>query len=268
MKPRLYKKGIVFAILVVLIGAVVIPSISGNDLTKSNNIIKSQPAPEVLFYDDFNDNTKDMTKWTEEYSEGTWWEQNQQTEFRIYETDGSWHYQGITSKAIPVSIEEPLVVECIMDTYINSNGGFVGQVHFKLVDANDENNWIRVYYRRDVNEIFVQDSVETLMSIGTNDEFRFKVTVTIEEDKYKVEVGPYTTGWVSQSVFPTEFGLKMKLYIRQGGSTPGLWWIAGFDDVIVNGKKRSKNAYYEFDLPRFLNNFPLLQKLLMQLLGL
>jgi hypothetical protein len=268
MKPKLYKKSIVFAILVILIGAVAIPSISGNNINKINNIVKSQPAPEVLFYDDFNDNTKDMTKWTEEYTEGTWWEQNQQTEFHIYETTGTWHYQGITSKAIPVSIEEPLVVECIMDTYIDSNGGYVGQVHFRLVDANDENNWIRVYYRRDTNQIFVQDSVETLMDIGTNDEFRFKVTITIEADKYLVEVGPYTSGWISQSVFPTEFGLKMKLYIRQAGSTPGLWWIAGFDDVAVNGKKRSKTADYEINLPRFLNNFPILQKLLLQLLGL
>ena len=155
-----------------------------------------------------------------------------------------------------------------MDTYIDGNGGFVGQIHFMLVDANDENNWIRVYYRRDVNEIFVQDSVETLMSIGTNDEFRFKVTVTIQADQYMVEVGPYISGWIAQSVFPSEFGLKMKLYIRQAGSYPSHWWIAGFDDVAVNGKKRSKNADYEIDLPRFLNNFPILQKFLLQLLGL
>jgi hypothetical protein len=83
-----------------------------------------------------------------------------------------------------------------------------------------------------------------------------------------VEVGPYTTGWVAQSVFPSEFGLKMKLYIRQAGDYPSIYWIAGFDDVAVNGKKRSKTADYEINLPRFLNNFPILQKLLMQLLGL
>jgi hypothetical protein len=266
MKPRLYKKSIVFAILVILIGAVAIPSISGNNINE--NIVKPQPAPEVLFYDDFNDNSKDMKLWTEEYTDGTWWEQNQQTEFRIYESGGSWGYQGITSKSIPVSIEEPLVIECIMDTYVDGNGGFVGQIHFKLVDANDDDNWIDVYYRRDNNQIFVSDSVETLMSIGTIDEFRFKVTITIQEDKYMVEVGPYITGWISQTVFPSEFGLKLKLYIRQAGDYPYLWWIAGFDDVVVNGKKRSKNAYNEIDIPRFLNNFPILQKLLMQLLGL
>ena len=52
MKHRLYKKSIVFAILVVLIGAVAIPSISGNNINE--NIVKPQPAPEVLFYDDFS----------------------------------------------------------------------------------------------------------------------------------------------------------------------------------------------------------------------
>jgi hypothetical protein len=268
MKPKLYKKSIVFAILVVLIGAAAIPSISGNDLTKSNNIVKPQPAPESLFFDDFNDNTKDMTKWTEEFTDGSWWEDNQQAEFRIYEPGGGWDFEGITSIGIPVSLDEPLVIECIMDTYINSNGGFVGQPHFKVVDANNEDNYIDVYYKRDINEIRVRDSDGPEIILGKNDEFRFEVTITIESDKYKVEVGPYTSGWQVNDFFPSEFSLKVKIYLAQAGDYPSIWWIAGFDDVAVNGKRRSKNAYNDIDIPRFLNNFPILQKLLMQLLGL
>jgi hypothetical protein len=174
MKPKLYKKSIVFAILVVLIGAAAIPSISGNNINKNENKVQPQPAPESLFFDDFNDNTKDMTKWTEEFTDGSWWEDNQQTEFRIYESH-SWSYEGISSIGIPVSLEEPLVIECIMDTYINSNGGFVGQPHFKVVDGNNEDNFIDVYYKRDINEIRVRDSDGPEIILGKNDEFRFEV---------------------------------------------------------------------------------------------
>jgi hypothetical protein len=60
----------------------------------------------------------------------------------------------------------------------------------------------------------------------------------------------------------------VKIYLKQAGDYTSIWWIAGFDDVAVNGKRRSKNAYNDIDIPRFLNNFPILQKLLLQLLGL
>jgi hypothetical protein len=246
MKHKFYKKSIVFAILVVLIGAVAIPSISGNDLTKSNNIVKPLSRGDVLFSDDFNDNTKDMDKWTESDSQGTWWEKNQQTEFRLYESGGTNRKEGIMSVGIPVTLDDdPLIVECIMDTFIDNYPDtwyqYIGQPHIRVLDSIDDNNFIDVYYRRDVNQIYVLDSGGTQMSIGSSDEFRFKVTITIYPDEYMVEVGPYTSGTISKTIFPSESTIHVNPYIKLAGDYPSFWWIAGFDDVVVSKGEGSQD---------------------------
>ena len=239
MKPRLYKKSIVFTILVVLIGAAAIPNISGNNITNSKNIVKPLSRGDVLFSDDFNDNTKDTTKWTESHSQGTWWERNGQTEFRLYESGGPNHRQGIISIGIPVTIDDdPIIVECIMDTFVDNYPDpwyqWIGQPRFLVVDSDDGTNYIEVYYRRDVNQIYVLECGESQMSIGSTDEFRFKVTITIYIDKYMVEVGPYTSGWIEKTIFPSECTIQVRLLIKLAGDYPSFWWMAGFDDVVVS----------------------------------
>jgi hypothetical protein len=245
MKPGLYKNSIIFVILVVLIGAVVIPSISGNKINKNENIVKPLSRGDVLFSDDFNDNTKDMTKWTEEFTAGTWWERNQQTEFRIYETQ-SWSYEGITSIGIPVTLDDdPVIVECIMDTFIDNYPDpwyqQVGRTHLRVVDGDDENNFIDVYYSRNYNQIYVRNGDGFQISIGTTDEFRYKVTITIYPDEYMVEVGPYTSGTISKTIFPSECTLKVKIFLAQAGDYSSFWWIAGFDDVVVSKGEGSQD---------------------------
>ena len=62
-----------------------------------------------------------MTKWSEQYYEGTWWERNQQAEFRLYEPGhSSYDAEGMESIGIPVTLDEPLVIECIMYTFIDN----------------------------------------------------------------------------------------------------------------------------------------------------
>ena len=63
-------KKTIFIIMFLLIGACVIPTINGVNLTSSsvNNLEKGRG---VIFSDDFNDNIKDLTKWTETLTNGT-----------------------------------------------------------------------------------------------------------------------------------------------------------------------------------------------------
>jgi hypothetical protein len=236
---NLLKKGLVIGIIILFIGAVVVPSISGNNITKPETIIKPQLTREVLFSDDFNDNSKDYAKWTTVFNDGTWWERNQQTEFRLYETGGESDKEGIISTDIPVTLDDdPLVLECIMATLIDNYPDpyyqYIGSIRFMVIDSNDGTNYIQVVYYRVTNELQIFDCGGPEMTIGIIDDFRFKVTITIHIDRYMVEVGPYTSGWISKTIFSSECTMNVQLWLKLAGDFPYFWWIGGFDDVVVS----------------------------------
>ena len=234
MKKNILKKIIVIGLMLALIN--IIPSISGTTISKTNN--NNPIAEEVIFSDNFNDNSKDYTKWTELFNEGEWWERNGQTEFRVYEQDGSWHREGIETIDIPIEEMEynQLTIEAIMDTYVDSHGAnYVGQPHMRVVDSSDPDNaYIDVYFRRDNGKVIVADSSGASKTIGYSDEFRDYVTITIESDRYEVEVGEHNSEWIERTIFPSEFDLRLRIYIQLAGDFPDLWWMAGFDEVVIS----------------------------------
>ena len=235
MKISILKKVIVIGLMLALIN--IVPSISGTTINKTNHHYPI--TEEVIFSDDFNDNTKDFTNWTELYDEGEWWERNQQTEFRVYEGLTSFNKEGIESIDIPISFDNNrYTIECVMDTFVdnypNQNAQYVGQSHIGVVDSSDpDNTFIDVYYRRDNNKIIVSDSSGTLKTIGTSDEFRHDVIITLESERYNVEVGSYDSGWISESIFSSEFDLNLQLYIKLSGDFSSYWWMAAFDEVYI-----------------------------------
>ena len=233
MNKGILKKILVLGLMLALIN--IVPSICGNTINKTNN--NNPIAKEVLFSDDFNDNSKDFGKWTELFNEGEWWERNGQTEFRLYEYDGHWRKQGIETIDIPVTMEyNQLTIEAIMDTYIDSHGAnYVGQPHMRVVDSSDPDNaYIDVYFRRDNGKVIVADSSGALKTIGYSDEFRDFVTIKIESDGYQVDVGELSSDWISRTIFPSEFDLRFRIYIQLAGDYPDLWWMAGFDEVEIS----------------------------------
>ena len=272
MEKNLLRKGLAIAIVLMLVG--IIPSIGAKTTTTINETTQFQPINnDVIFSDDFNDNTKDLDKWTEIYTGGEWFEQNYQVEFRKYEVSSS-NKEGIESSIIPVTIVDvPLKIECIMDTFIDNWPDpffqWVGRTHIRVVDAEDpDNHSIDVYYRRNYDQIKVEDSSGTDMILASTDEFRSKVTITINKDGYSVEVGSYTSGFIPVPIFPEKFKVKLILYIFLSGDYSNYWWSGGFDDVIITGKKsdsRSLNNYHtvENNIPR---NIGLLQRLILKFL--
>jgi hypothetical protein len=267
MKNKLYKKALVFGIFIILIGTIIIPSISGNNITKSETYIKPQTTGEVLFFDDFNDNKKDYTKWTEIFNDGSWyeiWRQtefyvkapepdsfpegiisasiNQKTDFNNDESRSKTHYQGIRSTGIPViQNDDPLIVKFIMDTYIAGESRFNGG-HFYFMASNDnQSNFISIKYLRESNQIIVNDSAGTTKVIGTSGDYRYRTTITIHLDKYRVEVGHFTSEWINQTIFPTEFTMKLKFWLKISGQSDENWFRAGFDGVVVEKVKGGLN---------------------------
>ena len=261
-KGILLSKTLVIGVFILFVGAVIVPCIS------SDILINNYQG--ILFEDDFNDNTKDINKWTELYNDGDWWERNHQAEFRCYETIPT-SYEGIESIGIPVTIKKvPLRIECIMDTFIDNypNPYYqdVGKIYLRVVDADDpDNHYIVVFYQRYYDDIRVVDSSGTNIILGLTNEFRSKVTITINKDGYTVDVGPYTSGFIPETIFSEEFTVKLRLYIFLNGDYPNYWWIGGFDDVIITGKKsnpRNREIILSSFLVRYLERLPLLERLL------
>jgi hypothetical protein len=276
MQNNYLRKGLAICLVLMLVG--IIPTIGAKTSSPTiNKTIQKNPINKgVIFSDDFNDNLKDMTKWTEIYTGGEWYERNYQLEFKKYESSSD-AKEGIESIAIPVTIKKvPLIVECIMDTFIDNYPDpffqYIGRVLVRVVDADDpDNHFIEVFYRRDLDQIIVKDSSGTNMIIGGSDEFRFKVTITINKEGYVVDVGPYTSGLIPAIIFFEKFNVKIRLYQFLSGDYSNYWWIGGFDDVVMTGK-RSDPRTLESNIPRdigalqrlilkFLENRPFLRHL-------
>ena len=121
MEKRFLKKGIVVAIIVLFVGASVFPSISGNIANENidvNSNVKDKNAGsrDILFEDNFNDNIKDYSKWSESGS-GIWYEQNQRTEIYLSSTGPAVGHT-VESISIPVTITQT-------ESIINSIEGFL-----------------------------------------------------------------------------------------------------------------------------------------------
>jgi hypothetical protein len=267
MIDKLYKKGLVFGIFIILIGTIVIPSVSGNNITKSETYIKPQPTGEVLFFDDFNDNKKDYTKWTEIFNDGSWYETrrqtefyvrapepdsypegiisasiNQQTDFNFDESGTKIHYQGIKSTCIPViQNDDPLIIRCIMDTCIACESRFNGGHFYYMVSNDNQSNFISLKYLRESNQIILNDSAGTTKIIGTSGDYRYKTTITLHSDRYRVEVGHFTSEWINQTIFPSEFTMRLKFWLKISGQSDDNWFRAGFDSVVVEKEKGGSN---------------------------
>jgi hypothetical protein len=258
----LYNKSIFFAILVVLIGAVAIPSISGNNITNSKNTVKSQPAGEVLFYDDFNDNEKDFTKWKEYYTDGFWTESNQRCEFMVWEPGyGGRNKEGIESNEFiaPLSEDTPLVVKWDIITDIYSTN-WAGKIFLEITDGV---NWLWArFHRFQLATHFMDSNDETYTYLSTyKSNGYWSNEIQIFSDRYIVKMGGDSSGTIYDSLFTPNSPLRIHIYIICAGEKPWLFQRSGFDNVIVSIGNPGSNSEKKMDL--YLEQFPILQQFLL-----
>ena len=228
-KNNVFKKGIVIGLLILFVGASVVPSISGTNIGENRG---------VLFEDDFNDNTKDLSKWSEIYNDGFWWEINERTEFYLSST-GNPISEGIESINVPVSISQDLitVVSVDMITNINSIVGD-GQVYFK-VDAGA--NWVEAIYDRSNDQLKFKDSNDGDWTvIGNRGDGTWTNVVKIYSDRYRVQISGFTSGWVSDSLFSSSSQLKMILYAELDASS-GDFIKLGYDNAKIENENFAPN---------------------------
>ena len=189
----------------------------------------------IVFSDDFNDNIKNLSKWTELYSSGTWDETQMQTEFQLSESGGGERYEGIESTPISVSLNpnKPIFISAEMLSDIaHASGQWVGYVWIEITDGTQ---WLRAGYQRSGDMLFYYDSIDETWQILTTSrsEGIWGNQIMLCSDKYSIRMDSYGSGWVHRTLFAQDVPLKLRIFIQLGGDYPDLWWRAGFDTVTV-----------------------------------
>jgi hypothetical protein len=189
----------------------------------------------IVFSDDFNDNIKNLSKWTEIYTSGTWDETQMRTEFQISESGGGERYEGIESIPlfVPLSPNKPILISAEMLSDIaHESGQWVGYVWIEITDGTQ---WLRAGYQRSGDMLFYYDSIdETWQTLTTSrSEGIWENQIMLCSDKYSIHMDSYGSGWVHRTLFAQNVPLKLRIFIQLGGDYPELWWRAGFDTVNV-----------------------------------
>jgi len=228
-------------LILALVGLFVAESIvSVISSKKIENVSSSSFENVIVFNDNFNDNNKDDTKWTEIYNEGEWWERNQRAEFRLYE--GGNTREGIESSEFTVSLSTTqsviFTVDMISDIDHYESWQFVGGLCMEITDGT---NYIKATFGRHEDELKFRDSNDDTYTILKDfildHEGEWSNTIQVFSNKYMVEMDGKESGWIHDSIFSDNPTLTVRIYIELSGDYEDFWWIAGFDNVVVEGQE-------------------------------
>ncbi len=241
------KNKIIGILVCMLLLLTTLPSVYGSIVKKEirvkvSSVVYETTYGDILFFDDFNDNKKDLDKWEEIISgSGTWRETNGRTELILEESGGTGtRHEGINSKS-PISAmiggdepwENKLTITWTMYPDIGSTSR-EGEVTFKIYSKDKSNNQIIMEYDRSAGVARYSDSHGNGDEwIGGDEPWENKLEIFV--DKYIVTMNS-NTATVQDSIFEdgvTNFGIQ--LYIELAGSTRDLYQNSAFDDIVVEG---------------------------------
>jgi len=225
------KRIAILVILIMIIGVYVPPAHS------SHVFEKGMDGEEVIFKDDFNDNSKDYSKWEEIYTDGTWEEKNGRAEFKLNEPGYGTAYEGIESIQFSVFLNPltPLNISWDIVTDIGSTG-WAGRIYLEVTDGT---NWIRaIYHRYREATMFMDSNDEKERYINEyKPEGKWHNLMQIYSDRYIIQMGGDSTGEIKDAIFPPDAKLRIRIYIANSGSQPQLYMKSAFDNILVTFKK-------------------------------
>ena len=232
MQNSVFRKSLVIGIIILFVGASIVPSTSGNLAEKITAINEKNNgggrSRDILFFDDFNDNIKDYGKWTEVHNDGTWMEMNQRTEFYLG-SSSSGMFEGIESIYIPVTInlDTSVIISVDIISYISGICPS-GQTRFQVSDGT---NSVSINYYRPLNQLLYKDSNDADWTVlGYRDDGSWGNQIKIFSDRYKVQMDTNDSGWIYDSLFSSSSQIKVAPHIKK--QDPGNWQ-AGYDNVTV-----------------------------------
>jgi len=204
--------------------------------------LQTKYGSNILFEDDFNDNEKDFTKWTEIYFDGAWTESNQRCEFMVWEPGyGNRNKEGIESHEFThqLTTDTPLVVTWDIITDIWSTN-WAGKLFLEVTDGT---NWIWARFHRYQLATHFMDSNDASYSYLSTykPDGTWSNEIQIYSDKYIIKMAGDSSGEIYDTIFTPGLPLKVRIYIICAGEQPRFFQRSGFDNVIVsNGEQESK----------------------------
>jgi hypothetical protein len=237
VKKKLLSKTLVIGVILLFIGASVLPIISGKKISivhllSTHTTLMSEET--ILFYDDFDDNEKNYTKWTEIYTDGAWTESNQRCEFMVWEPGyGYRNKEGIESIEFDASYSQdnPLVITWDIITDIYSTN-WAGKIFLKITDGT---NWLWArFHRYQLATHFMDSNDDTHTYLSTyKPNGYYSNEIQIFSDRYIVKMDGDSSGEIYDSLFTPGTPLKVCIYIICAGEQPWLFQRSGFDNVKV-----------------------------------
>jgi hypothetical protein len=235
---KLIRKSLVIGIIILFVGASIIPLIGGKETYESDidsQIFQKSPIQDeiILFQDDFNDNQKDLVKWTHIFTNGTWEEKNQRCEFQLYEPGGKQWEEGVESYefVVPLNPITPLRINWNIICDIASSN-WAGAILLRITDGT---NWIMAKYHRYQLATQFKDSNDVSFTyLNQNKPYgTYSNELQLYSDRYVVTMDTDTSGPVYDSLFKPGVPLKIQIYIACSGEQPWLYFRSGFDNVKV-----------------------------------
>ncbi len=202
-----------------------------------DNIKISHQIEAGFFYDNFDDRVRSFDKWTEKYTNGSYVEDNQRADFRIWGS-AKIRYEGIESVPIRVNLakNETLLVTWDLFTKLGSTSE-KGIIKFKVKDSNG--NWIEVCYDRENNLEYCNDSSKTQdISIGYNiEDGNWSNLLQIFDNKYFVMMGNHYKWVLDSPISPSDIiDIQLEIYLMSGEKNGGLFSLTGFDNIKIRNK--------------------------------
>ncbi len=188
----------------------------------------------ILFEDNFDDNDKNFSKWSEYYSDeyythGVWYEQNQRTELYLG-VNGVEGIESISSGPVSISYSNSVNISVDMISVISSDNPF-GQIRFQVF--NEDGNSISINYYRNFDLLQYKDSSDSeYVTLGYRDDGTWGNVIEIYSNKYRVIMDSFDSGWVYSSEFLSTTEIHIRMYIK---NSPYGYYMAGFDNVTIQG---------------------------------
>lgn len=241
-----FKRGLVLGIIFLFLGASIIPVI-GADIIKFDNenikgIYDNRKDGEILFEDDFNDNSINLSKWEQIYFDGNWYEQNGRAGLKIKgriptPNEGIQNTNLVNYK---IGTNSHVVITCTLITNVESNGIYGGVTSIRVMDYLSEKK-ISIEYRRTSGEFHILDTSggDLILFNKSASQEPWDIRFDIFSDHYNLSVKG--VGWfsdnvrINNSIFIGDTSFKLRLVVDYNEENENLYYIAGFDDVMIQG---------------------------------
>ncbi len=194
---------------------------------------------DLIFFDDFNDNVIDYSKWSEyESNNGSWKEINGRTEFTLFEQtpEGTGSGRAIKSTEFQVELSNdiPITLSCdiISDIEHNEDWQWIGGINIIISDGA---NFIKLEYSRAYNELRYWDSNDEEVYIFPllQEDGYWNNQINLFNNRYSIKMNEQYSNIIYDSLFSDNPKLHVILKTYISGDYPHFWWRAGFDNVFV-----------------------------------